>query len=125
MAKMGHNYREFYGKGVEMQVSLQEFKLHFAQYVAQAQGGQVIELTSHSNVVARLVGGGSRLLVTALHACWQVAARLGKAASRLGRNWCWRRGVNHCRPWYWKIAAKQGGQNIGFDGFGVRYASKV
>lgn len=39
-----------------MEVSMQEFKSHLAQYVGHAQAGQVIELTSHRKVVARLIG---------------------------------------------------------------------
>ncbi len=39
-----------------MEVSMQEFKSHLAQYVGQARAGQVIELTSHRKIVARLVG---------------------------------------------------------------------
>lgn len=39
-----------------MQVSMREFKSHLAQYVSQAQSGQLIELTSHRKVVARLAG---------------------------------------------------------------------
>lgn len=39
-----------------MRVSMQEFKSHLAQYVVQAQNGQLIELTSHRKVVAKVVG---------------------------------------------------------------------
>jgi prevent-host-death family protein len=39
-----------------MLISIQEFKSHLAKYVAQAQTGQVIELTSHRKVVARIIG---------------------------------------------------------------------
>ena len=39
-----------------MLISIQEFKSHFAKYVAQAQSGSVIELTSHRKVVARIIG---------------------------------------------------------------------
>ena len=39
-----------------MQVSIQEFKSHLSQYVSKAQSGQLIELTSHRKVVARIVG---------------------------------------------------------------------
>jgi prevent-host-death family protein len=70
-----HHY--FFKKGADMQVSMQEFKSHLAQYVGQAQSGQVIELTSHRKVVARLVGvptsdneGIARLLATG-RASWQ------------------------------------------------------
>jgi prevent-host-death family protein len=39
-----------------MLVSIKEFKAHFAQYIAQAQAGQPIELTSHRKIVARIIG---------------------------------------------------------------------
>lgn len=39
-----------------MEVSMQEFKSHLAKYVGEARAGQVIELTSHRKIVARLVG---------------------------------------------------------------------
>jgi antitoxin (DNA-binding transcriptional repressor) of toxin-antitoxin stability system len=60
-----------------MQVSMREFKSHLSQYVSQAQSGQLIELTSHRKVVARLAGvppdegsGVSRLLAAGA-ATWQ------------------------------------------------------
>ena len=60
-----------------MRVSMREFKSHLSQYVDQAQSGQLIELTSHRKVVARLVGvppadsaGVARLLATGA-ATWQ------------------------------------------------------
>ena len=60
-----------------MLVSIQEFKSHLSRYVSQAQSGQLIELTSHRKVVARIVGvpptdsaGVSRLL-EAGSATWQ------------------------------------------------------
>lgn len=60
-----------------MQVSMREFKSHLAQYVGQAQAGQVVELTSHRKVVARLAGVApsdgtavSRLLAAGV-AVWQ------------------------------------------------------
>lgn len=39
-----------------MLISIHEFKSHLAKYVAQAQSGSVIELTSHRKVVARITG---------------------------------------------------------------------
>jgi len=39
-----------------MQVSMHEFKSHLSSYVTQAQSGELIELTSHRKVVARLIG---------------------------------------------------------------------
>jgi prevent-host-death family protein len=39
-----------------MQVSIRELKAHLSQYVIQAQTGQLVELTSHRKVVARIVG---------------------------------------------------------------------
>lgn len=60
-----------------MQVSMQEFKSHLAQYVRQAQSGLLVELTSHHKVVARIVGvpatgstGVARLLAAGI-ATWQ------------------------------------------------------
>jgi prevent-host-death family protein len=60
-----------------MKVSIHEFKSHLSQYVGQAQAGQLIELTSHRKVVARLVGvpsagsaGISKLLASGV-ASWQ------------------------------------------------------
>lgn len=60
-----------------MQVSMQEFKSHLSQYVSCAQSGQLIELTSHRKVVARIVGvpqaestGVTRLLAAGV-ATWQ------------------------------------------------------
>ncbi len=60
-----------------MEVSMQEFKSHLAQYVGQAQADQVIELTSHRKVVARLIGvplaaseGIAKLLASG-RATWQ------------------------------------------------------
>lgn len=60
-----------------MQVSIHEFKSHLSRYVSQVQSGQLIELTSHRKVVARLAGvpladgtGVSRLLAAGA-ATWQ------------------------------------------------------
>lgn len=60
-----------------MLVSMREFKSHLSRYVVQAQTGELIELTSHSKVVARIVGvppaadtGVSRLLAAGA-ASWQ------------------------------------------------------
>jgi len=39
-----------------MQVSINEFKSHLSKYVGQAQSGEIIELTSHRKVVARMTG---------------------------------------------------------------------
>ena len=70
-----------------MHVSMQEFKSHLAQYVGQAQSGQVIELTSHRKVVARLVGvptsdneGIARLLATG-RVSWQGGKPVGAQLS--------------------------------------------
>lgn len=66
-----------------MQVSMQEFKSHLAQYVAQAQSGQVIELTSHRKIVARIVGvpqtesEGVARLVSSGCASWQGGKPVG------------------------------------------------
>ena len=56
---------------------MQEFKSHLSHYVGEAQSGQLIELTSHRKVVARLIGvpaidstGLSCLLATG-NASWQ------------------------------------------------------
>ncbi len=68
-----------------MQVSMQEFKSHLSRYVSQAQSGQLIELTSHRKVVARIVGvpstdsaGVSRLLAVGI-ATWQGGKPTGAA----------------------------------------------
>ena len=42
-----------------MLVSIQEFKSHLSSYVHQARSGQLIELTSHRRVVARIIGVSS------------------------------------------------------------------
>ena len=39
-----------------MDVSIHKFKSHLSEYVRKAQSGQVIELTSHRRVVARVTG---------------------------------------------------------------------
>lgn len=68
-----------------MQVSMQEFKSHLSQYVVRAQSGQLIELTSHRKVVARIVGvpptenaGVARLLAGGV-ASWQGGKPTGTA----------------------------------------------
>ena len=35
---------------------MREFKSHLAKYINDAQAGQVIELTSHRKIVARIIG---------------------------------------------------------------------
>ena len=68
-----------------MQVSMQEFKSHLSRYVSQAQSGQVIELTSHRKVVARIVGvpstdsAGISSLLAAGVATWQGGKPAGAA----------------------------------------------
>jgi len=68
-----------------MRVSIQEFKSHLSQYVSKAQSGQLIELTSHRKVVARIVGvpatdstGVARLLAAGI-ATWQGGKPSGAA----------------------------------------------
>ena len=39
-----------------MLISIHEFKSHLAKYVAEAQSGNTVELTSHRKVVARITG---------------------------------------------------------------------
>ncbi|MBU2769299.1 type II toxin-antitoxin system prevent-host-death family antitoxin [Acidithiobacillus ferrivorans] len=39
-----------------MQVSIREFKTHLSSYLAQAQKGQPLDITSHHRVVAHIVG---------------------------------------------------------------------
>lgn len=39
-----------------MQVSIREFKAHLSRYLAQAQEGQSLNITSHRRVVAHIVG---------------------------------------------------------------------
>ncbi len=60
-----------------MIVSIHDFKSNLSKYVGQAQSGELIELTSHRKVVARIVGvpptdiaGVSRLLAAGI-ATWQ------------------------------------------------------
>jgi antitoxin (DNA-binding transcriptional repressor) of toxin-antitoxin stability system len=60
-----------------MQVPMHEFKSNLAKYVSCAQSGQIIELTSHRKVVARVIGvpqtedaGLARLLAKG-NASWQ------------------------------------------------------
>jgi antitoxin (DNA-binding transcriptional repressor) of toxin-antitoxin stability system len=56
---------------------MQEFKSHLSRYVVEAQSGQLIELTSHRKVVARLIGvpaaesSGLSCLLAAGKASWQ------------------------------------------------------
>jgi prevent-host-death family protein len=60
-----------------MRVPIHEFKSQLAKYVAQARSGQTIELTSHSKVVAHIVGvpqsasDGVTRLLEAGAATWQ------------------------------------------------------
>lgn len=68
-----------------MEVSMREFKSHLAQYISKAQSGQIIELTSHRKVVARLAGvlpadgtAVSRLLAAGA-ATWQGGKPAGAA----------------------------------------------
>jgi prevent-host-death family protein len=70
-----------------MQVSMQEFKSHLSHYVGQAQSGQLIELTSHRKVVARIVGvpssasvGVSSLLAAGV-VTWQGGKPMGASLS--------------------------------------------
>ncbi len=59
-----------------MRVPIHQFKSQMAKYVTQAQTGEVIELTSHRKVVARVIGvskpesGGVGRLLTAGIATW-------------------------------------------------------
>ena len=39
-----------------MQISVRELKSHLSKYLNQAQAGQAIEVTSHRQVVARIIG---------------------------------------------------------------------
>ena len=70
-----------------MQVSMREFKSHLSSYVSQAQSGQLIELTSHRKVVARLVGApatdstGIAGLLAAGAATWQGGKPVGAEIS--------------------------------------------
>ena len=68
-----------------MKVSMQEFKSHLSRYVGQAQSGQLIELTSHRKVVARIIGVpptnsvGVSCLLAAGVATWQGGKPTGAA----------------------------------------------
>ena len=73
-----------------MLVSMREFKSRLAQYIGQAQSGELIELTSHRKVVARLVGippaesaGVARLLALRV-ATWQGGKPIGAALTLPG-----------------------------------------
>ena len=39
-----------------MRVSIRELRAHLSRYLAQAQKGQPLDITSHRKVVARIVG---------------------------------------------------------------------
>ena len=68
-----------------MQVSMGEFESHLSSYVTQSQSGELIELTSHRKVVARLIGvptidsTGISCLITSGIATWQGGKPLGAA----------------------------------------------
>jgi len=70
-----------------MQVSMQEFKSHLSHYVSEAQSGQLVELTSHRKVVARIVGvpssasAGVSSLLAAGVATWQGGKPIGASFS--------------------------------------------
>lgn len=70
-----------------MQVSIQEFKSHLSRYVGEAQSGNLIELTSHRKVVARIVGVplvesvGLTNLLSAGVATWQGGKPAGASLS--------------------------------------------
>lgn len=70
-----------------MQVSMQEFKSHLSRYVGKAQSGELIELTSHRKVVARIVGvpltksAGVSSLLTAGVATWKGGKPMGASLS--------------------------------------------
>jgi prevent-host-death family protein len=70
-----------------MQVSMQEFKSHLSHYVSEAQSGQLVELTSHRKVVARIIGvpssasAGVSSLLAAGVATWQGGKPIGASFS--------------------------------------------
>ena len=70
-----------------MQVSMQEFKSHLSHYVSEAQSGQLVELTSHRKVVARIIGvpssasAGVSSLLAAGVATWQGGKPVGASFS--------------------------------------------
>lgn len=39
-----------------MQIPIHEFKSHLSHYIGKAQSGELIELTSHRKVVAKMIG---------------------------------------------------------------------
>ena len=74
-----------------MLVSMREFKSRLAQYIGQARSGQLIELTSHRKVVARLVGvppaesAGVARLLAQRSASWQGGKPVGAALTLTDR----------------------------------------
>lgn len=68
-----------------MKVSMHDFKSHLSNYVSQAQSGELIELTSHRKVVARIIGvrqvdnAGIANLLAAGIATWQGGKPVGAA----------------------------------------------
>ena len=68
-----------------MQISIYEFKSHLSRYIGQAQSGQLIELTSHRKVVARIIvvpstaSVGVSSLLAAGVATWQGGKPVGAA----------------------------------------------
>lgn len=77
-----------------MNVSIRELKAHLSRYLAQAQKGQPLDITSHRKVVARIVGvpatesaGVERLIASGL-AQWMGGKPVGAAIllSPIGRS---------------------------------------
>lgn len=70
-----------------MQVSIQEFKSHLSRYVAEAQSGNLIEITSYRKVEVRIVGVplvesvGVTNLLSAGMAAWQAGKPTGASLS--------------------------------------------
>jgi len=77
-----------------MQVSIREFKAHLSRYLAQAQKGQPLDITSHRKVVARIIGvpatesAGVERLIASGSAQWAGGKPVGAAIllSPIGRS---------------------------------------
>ncbi len=77
-----------------MQVSIRELKAHLSRYLAQAQKGQRLAITSHRKVVAHIIGvpaaesAGVERLIASGSAQWMGGKPAGAAVrlSPIGRS---------------------------------------